>query len=67
MQVLYSEVGNQGTTRRYTLNLEHVSNAEKLMSCGRGAVLELLHARGDVLDRESFKVAETVVQGDRED
>ena len=47
--------------------MQHVGNAEQLLTSRRCAVLQLLHSRWDILYRESFKVAQSVVKRHTQD
>jgi hypothetical protein len=61
VQILDSHIVQKRGTRRYTLNLKHVSNVKEFQFGSRG-LLNLVQTRWVVLNTESLKVTQAVVQ-----
>ena len=67
MKILDSKIVDQRRSRRNTLYLKHVSDIEQLVASCWIAILEVIQTRRVILEWQSLKVAQSVIEGNRED
>jgi hypothetical protein len=65
MDVLDVDVVNQRASRWLTFHLEHPSGGQQLLSGDKTGLIEVLKTVWHVVEGESLKIAESVVQWDR--